>query len=90
MNEKILELPKNSEEILIIARKLGVSIIGYWEIAIEKETIIEYVNSYNSSPHAGFMEIQDKVVLSHKDGKITFTREEASAIINLIRESYSI
>ncbi|WP_154223903.1 hypothetical protein [Marinicella rhabdoformis] len=90
MKEKILELPNNREEIVIIVRKLGVSIIGYWEIAIEKEDIVEYLNSYNSSPFVGFMEVGDKVILSHKDGKITFTRAEASAIINLIRESYSI
>ncbi len=88
MKENKIEISRISNEIIIVARELGLSIIGYWEVAIDKKIIIDYINSYNSSPTQGFMELEEKVILSHGDAKIMFSKNEAEKIINLIKETY--
>lgn len=80
--------PRNVNKVLAHTNQSGLSIIGAWTIGIVRETAVEYVNTYNTNPNAGFYEHKGSVILSHKDGKITFTPKEAIAIVDLIRESY--
>jgi len=49
---------------------------------------VHNVNTYNSSPAEGFFEHEGSVILSHAAGKITFTPQEAKAIVDLIRAAY--
>jgi hypothetical protein len=56
---------------------------------IQRIKAVEYVKTYNTDPLAGFFENeQGKVVLCHNNGRITFSSQEVSAIIDLIRAAY--
>ena len=88
MFNKTIEIERKSDGILVVTRTSGISIIGYWEVAIETKYLIKYVDTYNSSALEGFLEHDGFVFLSHKDCKIRFEKSEAKNLINLIRRSF--
>jgi hypothetical protein len=83
-----LEFERDIDNVLAYTDELGLWIVCGWTLPISKEMAIEYVNSYNSHPNKGFFEINDSIVLTHNDGKITFNKAEGNAIIDLIKAAY--
>jgi hypothetical protein len=83
-----IEFERDIDKVLARATDEGVWIIGAWTVGISKEKAMSYVNNYNSSPAEGFFELDGSVILSHAAGKITFTPQEASAVVSLIKEAY--
>lgn len=85
-----LEFERNIDNVLAQADDSGLWIICGWTLPIPKAKAIEYAQKYNSDPNSGFYEHQGKVILSHNGGKITFTQEEAAAIVALVKAAYQL
>jgi len=83
-----IKFVRNIDNILAHADESGVCVICGWTLLIPKEKALEYVRKYNTDPNSGFFEHQGSVILSHNSAKITFSQEEANAIIALIKAAY--
>ncbi|EGQ7962479.1 hypothetical protein WOB87_22715 [Vibrio parahaemolyticus] len=88
-----ITFPRNVNNVFAQADEHGVLVNCGWSVGILPSDAVDYVNTYNSNPNRGFFEVQGKggttnVVLSHNGGKITFSKEEANALIALIRAAY--
>ncbi len=83
-----LEFRRDINNVLASANDHGLYVIAGWTMAIPREAAIEYVKSFNTSPNAGFFEHDSNVILSHNDGKLTLSREEATAVADLIKAAY--
>lgn len=59
-----------------------------WSMPISRTKAVEYVKYYNTEPNTGFYEHEGKVILTHNHGKITFSAQESSAIVQLIKAAY--
>lgn len=79
---------RNIDNVLATADDICVQISCAWTVLVPKERAIEYVESYGSSPHAGFLDHDGKVIFSHGSAKITLSRQEADAIVELIKTTY--
>ena len=79
-----------SDNVFARAEEKGILIINGWTVAIHKDAAKKYAQNYpaNQSPSEGFMDVQGKVVLTHIDCKLTLTKEEAVAVIDLINGAY--
>ncbi|AQT59962.1 hypothetical protein [Cellvibrio sp. PSBB023] len=84
-----LQFERRIDQVLAQANEFGILIICSWSIPIPKAKAIEYVKNYGSDANHGFFEQENVVILSHNGGKITFTHQEADAIVGLIRTAYS-
>lgn len=80
---------KSVNNILAQADERGISIILGWTVPISKKDIIHYVSSYNTSPHVGFYEVNNLIVLTHHHAKITLTPEEYQAVKDLVEAAYT-
>lgn len=87
MNNEI-KFSRQVDHILASANENGLYVISGWTMAIPRDCAIEYAKSYNSSPDKGFYAQDGSVVLSHRDGKITLSTQEASAVIQLFNAAY--
>lgn len=85
-----LEFKRNVDSILMQFDQDGVWIQCGWMMPIAKAKAVEYVRKYNTSSVAGFTETQDRVVLSHGDGKIGFSKQEGEAIVAMIKSTYIV
>ena len=83
---------KNENLLAWIEEERGLIIEGHWAVGIPKTIAIKYVNEYDSleSLNGGFVEYEDssKVILTHNESKITLTKSETSAIIEMIKAAY--
>ena len=80
---------KSANNILAQASEYGIFVIHGWTVPISKKEIIHYVNTYNTSPNAGFFEIDNMVSLTHNHAKIAFTPEEYQSVKGLIEAAYT-
>lgn len=85
-----LTLKREPINILASADQYGISIFIGWTVGIPLDKAIEYAKAYSNDPNTGFYRINDKVVLSHRDAKLTLTEQEAEAIIKLIKLAYGV
>lgn len=85
---KQIEFERNVDNVLAQADAAGVWVHCGWSMPIPRTNAIEYVKKYNTDPNSGFFEIDGNVVLSHNGGKITFSQQEASAVVELIKAAY--
>jgi hypothetical protein len=83
-----IEFPRNIDNVLAQANDTGLLIVGDWSVAVPKAVAIEYAQNYNTNFDKGFYEMDGKVYFSHLCAKIVFTKQEASAIVELIKEAY--
>jgi hypothetical protein len=83
-----IEFPRNIENVLASANEHGLYVISGWTIGIPRQIAIDYAKSINTDPNAGFFKHDGKVVLSHRDSKITLSQQEANAIVDLIQAAY--
>ncbi|RXS41517.1 hypothetical protein EST55_11420 [Idiomarina sp. 29L] len=83
-----IEFDRNIDKVFAQADELGVWINCGWTVGIPKDVAVDYVNSRNTNPNAGFFDHQGNVILSHNGGKITFTQQEGEALIDLIKTAY--
>lgn len=81
-----ITLKKTLDNVLASVDQSGLWIIGIWTVGIDIEHARKYKDNYNSkdSVNGGFFENDGKVILTHRDSKITLTIEEAKAIRDLI------
>lgn len=85
-----LEFKRVVDSVLIQLDQRGVWIYCGWTVPIPKAKAVEYVQQYNASHKAGFTEHQGRVVLSHGDGKISFSRQEGEELVALIKSAYLV
>lgn len=85
-----IEFARDIDNVLAIAEERCISVICGWTLHIPKEKAVEYVNNYNKSSIVGFIEEYDSgnVILSHEGGRITFSKQESVAFIDLIKAAY--
>lgn len=83
-----LSFERNINKVLVSADSLGVWIVAGWTVGIPKDTAIQYVKHYDSSPAEGFYKHEGEIKLSHGAGKIYLSEPEADAIIALIKATY--
>jgi len=83
-----LKFVREIDEVLIHVDQFGVRFIAGWTVDIPKDAALNYVQTYNQNPNAGFFEHSGKVILSHQSAKITLTKQEAVAVTDLIRAAY--
>jgi hypothetical protein len=83
-----IQFGRNIDNILAHADESGIWVICGWTLPIPKEKALEYVRKYNTDPNSGFFEHYGNVILSHNSAKITFSQEEADAIVALIKAAY--
>ena len=83
-----IAFPRNIDNVLASANEHGLHVISGWTIGIPRQTAITYAKSINADPNAGFFHHDGKIILSHGDGKITLTQQEANAVVDLIRAAY--
>lgn len=83
-----IEFERNIDNVLAQADAAGVWVHCGWSMPIPRAKAVEYVKKYNTDPNSGFFEIGGNVVLSHNAGKITFSPQEASAVVELIKAAY--
>jgi len=83
-----IQFERKIDNIIAQADEHGVWIVCGWTLPIPKEKAMVYVEKYNTDPNAGFFEHQGNVILSHNGGKITFSQQEANALVDLIRAAY--
>jgi hypothetical protein len=85
-----INFERNIDNVLVTAYDICVEISCDWTVLVSKEKAIEYVKNYGSSTEAGFFDLHHdgKVMFSHNSGKITFSRQEADAIVELIKAAY--
>jgi hypothetical protein len=85
-----LTFERHVENVLAYADENGVLIGCVWTILIPKKRAIDYVNTYNQNSSIGFYEHESKVILTHDNGKISFSQIEGDALITLIKTAYSL
>lgn len=88
-----IQFARDINNVLVSADDICLQITCDWVVLVPKEKAIKYVENYGSSPHEGFFDHlhpkdHGKVMFSHNSGKITFSRQEADAIIELIKAAY--
>lgn len=83
-----VEFPRNIDRLLASADDKQLLVIAGWTVAISKDASVMYAKTYNTSPAQGFYEHDGSVVLSHGGGKLSLTRQEAEAVLQLIRTAY--
>lgn len=83
-----IQFPRNIDNVLADTDETGLRVIAGWTMAIPRAAAIEYVKNYNTDPNRGFFWHNGKVVLSHGEGKLTLTEEEATAVVDLIKTAY--
>jgi hypothetical protein len=85
-----LTFERHVENVLAYADENGVLIGCVWTILIPKKRAIDYVNTYNQNSSIGFYEHESRVILTHDNGKISFSQIEGDALITLIKTAYSL
>lgn len=83
-----LKFERNIDRVFARADENCVWVNCGWTVPIPKDKAIEYVRNYNSNEHEGFFPHEGNVILTHGFGKITFSRQEADALISLIKVAY--
>lgn len=83
-----IEFDRSIQNVLAQADEKGLLIYCGWTVLIARAKAVEYVKTYNAAPNIGFYEHDGKVVLTHNDGRITFSAQEGDAIVQLIRAAY--
>lgn len=83
-----IEFDRSIQNVLAQADEKGLWIYCGWTIPIARAKVVEYVKTYNTDPNAGFYEHEGNVVLTHNFGKITFSKQEFNAIVQLIKAVY--
>lgn len=83
-----IEFERNIDNVLAQADSAGVWVHCGWSMPIPRAKAVEYVKKYNTDPNSGFFEHEGKIVLSHSEGKITFSQVEGNAVIELIKAAY--
>lgn len=86
MNE--IEFERNIDNVLAQAESTGIWVHCGWSMSIQRANAVDYVKKYNTDPTSGFFEHDRKVILSHNGGKITFSLQEAEAVVTLIKTAY--
>lgn len=86
MNE--VKFQRTIDNVLAQADDNGLWIFCGWSVPVQRKTAVSYVKTYNGSPDIGFFENDGKVILTHNHGKITFSQQEAAAVIDLIKAAY--
>ncbi len=83
-----IQFSRNIDNVLASASEIGLLVVAGWTMAIPKSLAIEYVKTYNENPNAGFFEHGDNIVLSHNEGKLMLSPQEAAAVVELIKAAY--
>lgn len=83
-----LEFDRSVDKVLVQADEFGVWVDYGWTVPIKKVEAIEYCQNYNKHQNLGFHEHDDRVILTHNGGKMTFSLQEAAAIVDLIKTAY--
>ncbi len=83
-----VEFERTVDSVLAQSDENGIWVHCGWSMAIQRAKAVEYVKAYNTDPSVGFFEHAGKVILSHNGGKITFSEQEAAAIVQLIKAAY--
>lgn len=85
-----LKLERENDNVFASADEHGVSIFIGWTVGIPVQDAIRYVQTVGLNENAGFFPINGKVALSHNGARLSLTKEEADAIIGLIRTAYGV
>lgn len=83
-----ITLPRTFQNVLATSNETGIYIVAGWTMAIPKKDAIAYVKSYNTHPNVGFYQHNGQVILTHRDGRLDLSPQEANAIIDLIKAAY--
>lgn len=83
-----IQFKRNIDNLLASTDEIGLMIIAGWSMLIPKASAVQYAKKYNSSPNEGFFEHDGRVTLSHGAGKLTLSKQEASAVVELIETAY--
>ena len=83
-----IKFQRNIDDLLLQADETGIWIHCGWSMGVPRAKAVEYVKNRNSNPNSGFFAHGGKIILSHNDGKITFSQQEGEAIVDLIKAAY--
>lgn len=83
-----LSFDRNIDKLQVFIDENGLMLDCGWTVAVPKANAVKYFENYNTRPDEGFLEHNGKVILSHSASKIYLTKEEASAILELIHETH--
>lgn len=83
-----IKFERDVDSILAQADDDGIWINFGWMIPIPRAKAVEYFQNYNKNSNAGFFEHAGNVILTHNGGKMTFSPQEADALLDLIKAAY--
>jgi|APFre7841882724_1041349.scaffolds.fasta_scaffold32392_2 hypothetical protein len=83
-----IRFDRNIDNVLAQADAAGICVHCGWSMAIPRAKAVEYVKKYDTDPNSGFFEHEGNIILSHNGGKITFSQQEGSAVVELIKAAY--
>ena len=83
-----LQFVRNINEVFASANESGLLINYGWTVTIPRANAIVYVKSYGASSQVGFYNDLGTVCLTHGSAKMTFSEQEGTAIVDLIKAAY--
>lgn len=89
-SENCIKFQRNIDELIICAEENCLTVVCGWSITISKDIALEYVRTYNKHfcCNAGFFEHEGNVTFTHSMCKLTLSKAEALATVNLIKATY--
>ncbi|MCX7554398.1 hypothetical protein OS175_10940 [Marinicella sp. S1101] len=87
---KTIDLTNEKYGITVTASESGITIDSGWSVPILADTFAEYLKNYNKSSDKGFIEVSARIVLIHRDARITFTQPQVAELISFFNDYYGL
>jgi hypothetical protein len=87
MREVKFQRPEH--EVLAQADDSFLRIVDGWTLLIPRQHALMYARDYNARDDAGFRDQDGMVFLIHEGHRMSFTRTETNALLELIRSAFS-
>ena len=89
-----ISFPRSENEVIVAAYPEGILIIYGWTMSVTLSKVKQYIKNFGRNSQKdieeGFFLHDRRLILSHSGAKMTFSSDEASAIINFLTLHYKL